>query len=67
METKRRTPVIVAALVVLIGSGILWWDLAREGFTVDGVLVPALFTVLGAFWLAMGFRARSNGDGDAGP
>ena len=66
METKRRTPVIVAAVVVLIGSAILWWDLAREGFTVDGLLVPALFTVLGVFWLAMGFRARPNGDPDGG-
>lgn len=62
VETKRRTPVIVAAVVVLIGSAILWWDLVREGFTMGGVLVPALFTVLGVFWLAVGFRAPDGAD-----
>ena len=66
MEAKRRNPMIVAAVVVLIGSAILWWDLAREGFTIDGLLVPALFTVLGGFWLAMGFRPPPDRDDDAG-
>ena len=64
-NAKRRT-LIVAAVVILIGSAVLWWDLAREGFTVAGSLVPALFTGLGVFWLAMAFRARPDGGADAG-
>ena len=64
MKAKGRTPMIVAAVVVLIGSAILWWDLAREGFTIDGFLVPALFSVLGVFWLVMGFRTDREEDGE---
>ena len=48
---KERWVITVAAVVMLIGAAILWWDLTVDGFTPRRTFTAGLFTVLGVFWL----------------
>ncbi len=66
---KGRMGIKVSAVVILVGAAILWWDLTREGFTIRGVFLPAIFTFLGIFWLSAGSRAKGSenpGKADSG-
>lgn len=56
-DAVGRPIVIASGVIVILASVIMWWDLIRDGATLSDSLVPALFTVVGVFWLLVGFRA----------
>lgn len=58
MPAKPTSRILtVSAVIVLVCAGILWWDVVREGATWSGILLAALFTMLGVFWLLTGRRS----------
>ena len=48
---KGRLLFGVVGWVCLASAAILWVALLVRGFTLPGAFTPALFTVLGLFWL----------------
>ncbi len=56
----KRMVIKVSAVVTLVAAAILWVALFGKGFTMGGVFLPALFTVLGIFWLFVAWRAKGS-------
>lgn len=56
---KGRLLLLVAGVVCLIASGVMWWALARDGITIDGAVRPAAFTLMGLFWVLYSQKSKS--------
>jgi hypothetical protein len=55
---KGRLVLLIAGVVCLIGSGVLWWDVVRDGVTAEGAVRPAAFTLMGLFWVLFWHKTK---------
>ena len=55
---KGRLLFLIVGVLCLISSAIMWWALARGGITAVGAIQPALFTLMGFFWLFVSHKAK---------
>ena len=55
---KGRLLLLIAGVLCLISSAIMWWALARDGMTAGGAVRPAAFTLMGVFWLLLWHKTK---------
>jgi hypothetical protein len=55
---KGRWILIGSGMIMLVAEAIMWWRVMRDGFSTEGALLPASFTLLGVFWLLYAWKTR---------
>ncbi len=55
---RGRLVLLIAGVVCLIGSAVMWWDAARYGFTAEAAVRPAAFTLMGLFWVLFWHKTK---------
>ena len=55
---------LVAGVICLIGSAVMWWDAVRDGLTFDSAIRPAAFTIMGLFWVLFWHKTKDAGEPD---
>ena len=55
-NAKGRWLFITTGVICLVSAAVMLWRRTADGLTIDGLLLPVTFALLGMFWLLWGLR-----------